>query len=57
MTGGSHSLVLTNSREVYSFSRNYDGQLGHGDDRDAYYIPTKMVRLSDVQAIAAGGNH
>lgn len=32
--GGYHSLALDNKGQLYSWGRNYDGQLAHGDRKD-----------------------
>ena len=54
--GGSHSLVLLANGDVYSFGRNYSGQLGLGDSDDRY-VPEKIASLSGATAIAAGDFH
>ena len=33
--GGAHTIVLTSSREVFSWGSGFFGQLGHGDGKDA----------------------
>jgi len=54
--GKTHSLVLTESGEVYAWGDNDDGQLGLGD-REERLTPTKVEGLPKVKAIAAGGAH
>ena len=54
--GAMHSLVLTESGEVYAWGDNDDGQLGLGD-REERLTPTKVEGLPKVKAIAAGGVH
>ena len=54
--GAMHSLVLTESGEVYAWGDNDDGQLGLGD-REERLTPTKVEGLPKVKAIAAGGGY
>ena len=42
--------------EVYSFGRNYYGQLGIGNN-ESYYSPQLISSLKDVEFIECGGDH
>ena len=54
--GEVHSLVLTESGEVYAWGNNVSGKLGLGDT-EARLTPTKVEGLPKVKAIAAGIEH
>ncbi len=49
-TGVSHSLVLLENGDLYTFGRNSNGELGLGDTEDRSF-PTKVEALSGVAAI------
>ena len=53
--GDYHSLVLTESGEVYSFGYGYYGQLGHGD-KEKQTLPTliEAMRGKRVVQVSAG---
>ena len=53
-----HSLVLTESGEVYSFGDGSDGRLGHGDQEDQN-LPKliEAMRGKRVVQVSAGGYH
>lgn len=55
-TGHSHTLLLSDNGEVYSFGSCQYGQLGHGDRRERL-VPCKIEGLAGVKAIAAGSHH
>ena len=50
------SETNANLVSVFSFGMGMSGQLGHGDTANQL-APKKIEGLSDIQAIAAGGNH
>jgi alpha-tubulin suppressor-like RCC1 family protein len=52
--GTSHSLALSWDGRVYSWGRNYYGQLGHGDSR-CRPSPALVQGLRGVRGIAAAG--
>ncbi len=52
-TGHSHTLLLSDKGEVYSFGSCQYGQLGHGDRKERL-APYKIEGLTGVKAIAAG---
>lgn len=45
--GGAHTLVLTSSREVFSWGSGFFGQLGHGDGKDS----TEPRRLHEMHGL------
>lgn len=53
-----HTLVLTDSGQVYSYGFGGDGQLGHGD-REIQTLPTLVQALSgeNIVEIACGDKH
>ncbi len=51
-----HSLALKSDGAVWAWGWNFSGQLGNGTDLDSS-IPKKVSNLTDVIAIAAGGEH
>jgi hypothetical protein len=59
--GKLHTIVLTNSGEVYSWGCNDSGQIGIASDSEAVLIPQQVVfQLRDgekVKAISCGLNH
>ena len=56
--GRLHSILLTDTGDVFTFGEGVCGQLGHGN-LEFCYIPKKIKALSRVRvvSIAAGGNH
>ena len=54
--GGDHSCALLDSREVYCWGHNTDGQLGNGAT-GTRVPPGKVSGLGDVVQVAAGGDH
>jgi alpha-tubulin suppressor-like RCC1 family protein len=54
--GSEHSLTLGWDGRVYSWGRNWFGQLGHGDTLDRR-SPTLMKGLEGVCGISAGSQH
>jgi alpha-tubulin suppressor-like RCC1 family protein len=56
--GPEHSLVLTESGEVYSFGEGQYGSLGHGDE-EQQLVPKliEMMRGKKVVQVSAGGLH
>jgi alpha-tubulin suppressor-like RCC1 family protein len=62
-SGGSHSLVLTSSGQVYAFGWNYYGQLGSttnntsGNPNPAPTLVSLPGEVGPVTQIAAGENH
>ncbi len=56
--GGTHSLVLSENGEVYSFGNGSDGRLGLGAaDTNNKLTPVLVSGISQVKAITAGVNH
>ncbi len=55
-TGHSHTLLLSDNGEVYSFGSCQYGQLGHGDRKERL-APYKIEGLTGAKAIAAGYHH
>src|SRR5437868_1050485 len=59
--GNAHSLALDRYGTVWAWGNNPYGQLGNGtftgDPYDAIAIPAPVINLSNIVAIAAGGNH
>lgn len=54
--GSGHSVILTESGEVWTFGMNFAGQLGHGDTKDVL-LPKRVEDLPPCRAIAAGETH
>ena len=58
--GGSHTLARRSDGTVWAWGRNDYGQLGDGTKTELYTgraIPAQVIGLSNVQDIAAGGQH
>ena len=59
--GHSHSAVLTNNngtKELYTFGKQNNGQLGDNDSSGSQITPTKVPNLStNISAIMCGGAH
>jgi len=53
--GSSHTLLLTESGDVYAMGRNTSGNLGMGNTNDLF-VPTKIPDLPPAVSIAAGNN-
>ncbi|XP_031608731.2 probable E3 ubiquitin-protein ligase HERC3 [Oreochromis aureus] len=53
--GSYHTLVLTESKKVYSFGCNEQGQLGRGEETQAF-VPLPVQLPHDISNIYAGGN-
>jgi alpha-tubulin suppressor-like RCC1 family protein len=54
--GGFHSLALSLDGRVYSWGRNAEGQLGHGDMHNRH-SPVRVDGLEGVHSIAAATRH
>ncbi|MDF2713359.1 MAG: S-layer protein [Paenibacillus sp.] len=54
--GKEHSLVLTDTGEIFSFGNGILGQLGHGDTAQQN-VPEQIIGIPPIQAISAGGFH
>jgi alpha-tubulin suppressor-like RCC1 family protein len=54
--GEVHTIALDSDGAVWSWGRNYYGQLGAGDKYDSK-TPMKVSVLTDVTAVAAGRGH
>ena len=54
--GGMHSLIRTQSGDVFSFGDGDCGILGHGDDSDVA-APRRVAALQDVAQVVAGDIH
>ena len=52
--GGAHSMALATDGSIYTWGKNFDGQLGHGNNDDLL-IPTSVSSVISFSAIAAGG--
>ena len=56
--GGSHTLVLTNTQEVYSCGSNYYGELGIEEFEEEFSSKLQKVnKLIDIIRIECGDNH
>jgi alpha-tubulin suppressor-like RCC1 family protein len=55
-TGNRFVLSLDSNGHVWSFGRNYAGQLGLGDTENRYQ-PTKIPTLTQIAAVSAGLSH
>lgn len=55
-TGNSFALALRSNGTVWAWGNNTDGQLGNGTRSDYSTIPVRVPGLSNVTAVAAGGN-
>ncbi|KAK3004366.1 hypothetical protein RJ639_019175, partial [Escallonia herrerae] len=55
--GSHHAAVLTSKKEVYTWGKGANGQLGHGDNEDRH-IPTLVDFLKDkqVKSVVCGSN-
>ncbi len=56
-TSNNHTLLLTNTGDVYSFGYNYYGQLGYSTSSNYSYLPIKVTDLRDIVKIAVGDNY
>ena len=56
-TGWKFTLALKSDGTVWGWGRNGSGQLGSGIDYSGTMTPEKISSISDVVAIAAGGEH
>jgi len=56
-SGGDFSLALKSDGTVWAWGANVYGQLGIGADFSAHNTPVQVQGLSNVVAIAAGGQH
>lgn len=54
--GGTHSLLLTDNGQVFSFGDGNNGKLGHGNEK-SYFTPTEIPSLTNIVQIAAGSHH
>eukprot|EP00882_Tetradesmus_deserticola_P032053 GHRQ01036268.1.p1 GENE.GHRQ01036268.1~~GHRQ01036268.1.p1 ORF type:complete len:372 (+),score=128.07 GHRQ01036268.1:366-1481(+) len=56
--GDTHTLVCTDSGELYTFGRNQNGQLGHGNTNDLL-SPQQVLGLQGkvVTSVAGGAEH
>ena len=57
--GEYHTLAVCQDGTLWSWGRNQCGQLGHGDNKDKYVMPTQVMALAKKICIkaAAGGQH
>ncbi len=55
--GGYHSIALETDGTVWTWGWNYYGQLGDGTTTYSAATPVEVSGLTDVIAIAGGGNH
>ena len=61
-SGGSHTVALDENGKVYTWGRNYDGQLGDGTNNSNIPIcisdiPTNPLNKVKIKEISAGYNH
>jgi alpha-tubulin suppressor-like RCC1 family protein len=56
-TGIGHSLALDLDGQVWAWGQNASGQVGLGSAVGTVPMPTKLVGLTGIQRIAAGGNY
>lgn len=56
-TSNNHTLLLTNTGDVYSFGYNYYGQLGYSTSANYSYLPQKIDELKDIVKIAVGDSY
>lgn len=56
--GDTHTLVLMDGGEVFSFGRNQNGQLGTGTDADSLVpLPVTALQGKQVVSVACGAEH
>lgn len=55
--GSAHTLAFYNNSTVRAWGANFSGQLGNDTTSNGVLTPVKVVGLSKVSAVAAGGNH
>jgi alpha-tubulin suppressor-like RCC1 family protein len=57
--GGVHTVVWTDTGEVYTFGFGYYGRLGHGVGNQSELVPRMVEALAGKQVVgaAAGGSH
>ncbi|WP_395829727.1 MopE-related protein [Archangium violaceum] len=55
--GIGHSLALDLDGQVWAWGQNSSGQVGLGSAVGTVLLPTKVVGLTGIQRIAAGGNY
>jgi alpha-tubulin suppressor-like RCC1 family protein len=53
--GAWHTLALANDGSVWSWGRNFEGQLGDGTSVPLRYLPKRVNGLSNVVAISGAG--
>jgi len=55
--GSNHTVALKQDGTVWAWGANFGGQLGDGTTTRQRHSPVQVPGLSNVSAIAAGGNH
>ena len=57
--GPYHSLAISKEGQLYTWGRNYYGELGHGTSgtKNNKNIPTRIGTATNWKSIAAGGEH
>ncbi|KAF7710123.1 probable E3 ubiquitin-protein ligase HERC4 [Silurus meridionalis] len=57
--GNSHSVVLANDGQLFTWGQNSSGQLGLGKDKPSFSSPEPLMSLSGIPLaqISAGGDH
>ena len=54
--GGAHSVVVLTDGSLWSWGRNFNGQLGQGTNSDVFK-PTQVGTLKTWDSVSAGGAH
>lgn len=52
--GEHHSMALTKDGRVFTWGKNDDNQLGHGEDTEEFKSPKQVTGLTDIVAVASG---
>jgi alpha-tubulin suppressor-like RCC1 family protein len=55
--GGEHSLLWTETGELYSFGEGTDGRLGHGGQYQNEHVPRLVATLAHKRVVGASAGH